>query len=240
MAREPLERPGQRRRRACRGRTTSSADELVAQVAVGRRVAVLVALLEQQAEHRVVARARRARRATTSSSSASKRSTASRKRAPRAARPEVALDQRHRQHPRHRAHACRASRAPRRAAARPRPRRGRRTRRAGSSPASGASSARASRRARASCPARAGRAPRPAGRTRAMRSPWNGAWMQPPLAHVLVAVEEQDRVLAGERPQELPALPGGRDRRVEPEDLAHRVGVREQHHRLARSSRSGS
>ena len=55
---------------------------------------------------------------------------------------------------------------------------------------------------------------------------------QPPLAEVLLAVEQQNRVRAGERPQELPALAGWRDRRVEREHLAHRVGAGEQHHRL--------
>src|SRR5690349_487856 len=47
-----------------------------------------------------------------------------------------------------------------------------------------------------------------------------------------VAVGQQDRVLAGERAQELPALARGRDRRVETEDVAHRVGVRDEDHRL--------
>ena len=55
---------------------------------------------------------------------------------------------------------------------------------------------------------------------------------QPPLAQVLVAVDDEDRVGAGERAQELPALPGGRDRRGQGEHLAHGVGSAEQHHRL--------
>ena len=55
---------------------------------------------------------------------------------------------------------------------------------------------------------------------------------QAPLAQVLVAVDDEDRVGARERPHELPALAGGRDRRGQGEDLAHRVGSAEQHHRL--------
>jgi hypothetical protein len=53
-----------------------------------------------------------------------------------------------------------------------------------------------------------------------------------PLAQVLLAVEHEDRVRPGEGAEELPALPGRRDQRVEPEDLADRVGAREEHHRL--------
>ena len=55
---------------------------------------------------------------------------------------------------------------------------------------------------------------------------------EPALAQVLLAVEEQDRVRTGERAQELPALPGRRDGRVQTEHRPHRVRAREQDHRL--------
>ena len=55
---------------------------------------------------------------------------------------------------------------------------------------------------------------------------------QPPLAQMLLPVDDEDRVRPGERAQELPALAGGGDRRGQREDLAHRVGSAEQDHRL--------
>ena len=55
---------------------------------------------------------------------------------------------------------------------------------------------------------------------------------QPSLAQVGLAVEQQDRMRSGERAQELPALARGRDRWVEAEHFADRVGIGEQDHRL--------
>ena len=55
IAREPLERPRQRRRRAVVA-ADQQRHQLVAQVTVRRGVALLVALLEQEVEHRVAAR----------------------------------------------------------------------------------------------------------------------------------------------------------------------------------------
>ena len=102
MAGEPLERPRQRGRRGVVARHEQR-HELVAQVAVARRVAVLVALLEQHRQHRVVARI---------GAAAGDHLEQQRvevlhpqpEAAPRAARAEIALHERHREHPRHRAH----------------------------------------------------------------------------------------------------------------------------------------
>ena len=204
MAREALERPRERR-----GRAVVAADEqrheLVAQVAVGRRPAVLVALLEQERQHRVVARVGR-RRAMMSSSSASKRSTATRKRphglrGPRSRWTSAIASIRGIERtlssvvstacaqPRRLVVAARAEDDAQddleRQLAHPLERR--------DAPAPGAQLAGARGRRRR-------------GRSARIRSPWNGTCIEPALAHVLVAVEEQDRVLAGERAQELPAL----------------------------------
>ena len=102
MAGEPLERPRQRGRRGVVARHEQR-HELVAQVAVARPVAVLVALLEQHRQHRVVARVG----AAAGDHLEQQRVEALHPQpeaAPRAARAEIALHQRHREHPRHRAH----------------------------------------------------------------------------------------------------------------------------------------
>ena len=75
-------------------------------------------------------------------------------------------------------------------------------------------------------------------RERAHPRPVKRGLEQPALAQVLFPVEQQDRMRPGERPQELPALAGGRDRRIEAEHLAHGVRMREQHHRLLRPVRA--
>ena len=55
---------------------------------------------------------------------------------------------------------------------------------------------------------------------------------EPPFAQMFLTVQHEDRVLPGERAQELPTLPSGGDRRIEAEDLPDRVRVGERHHRL--------
>ena len=204
--------------------------QLVAQVTVRRGVALLVALLEQDVEHRVAARLPAPLRHQLEQHlvEALDRHPEA---APGAVSPEVAHHERHRQDLRQR-----PDRAKRRFDHGAQPRR--------LAPVGGAEHdpqdhfegqlAHPVKRHHAPVPG-AQLAARELGdhrRERAHPLAVERALQQPSLADVLGSVEQQDRVLARERAQELPALAGRRDRRIEPEDLAHRVGVGEQHHRL--------
>ena len=231
MAGEPLEGPCQRGRRGVVARHQQR-HELVAEVAVARRVAVLVALLEQHGEHGVVAGIG----AAAGYDLEQQRVEALHPQpeaAPRAARAEIALHERHREHPRHRAHGVeravdRLSQLRRLAVA---------------ADAEDDPEDRLERE-----PLHALERHHPAAPTaqllvrqlrdqrleRAHPLAVERRLDQPALTDVLVAVEQRDRVISRERPEELPALAGGRHGGIQPEQLPHGIGMREQHHRLIR------
>ena len=230
VAREPLERPGQRGRRGVvPGR--EQGHELVAQVPVGRRVAAARRAARAAGRASSRRRARPAGAPPRPSSSSSKRSTASRKR-PQGLRG-----------PRSRCTSDMASirgiertvssvpwTASRSCAASCSPRAPKTIRRMVSSVRCFIRSSVITRplHVLSSAPGELG----DGGPERAHALPVERGLDEPPLAQVLLAVEHEDRVRPGEGAQELPALAGGRDRRVEPEDLAHRVRVGEEHERL--------
>ena len=205
-------------------------DELVSEVAIRGRVAVLVALLEQQVEHRVVA----ALRAPARDEVEQQRVEAldgDAKVAPRAARPEVALHEHHREHARERAHAVERAvdgvAQPRRlvVVARSEQHAHDRLEREVLHPFE---------RHDATAPAAQllSRELSDGRREGAHALAVERSLDQAALAQVLLAVEHEDRVRAGERTQELPALAGRRDRRIEAEQLTDGGRVGEQHHRL--------
>ena len=65
-----------------------------------------------------------------------------------------------------------------------------------------------------------------------IRSPWNGPCISRRSRMCSSPSSSRIECGPGERAQELPALSRRRDRRIEPEHRADRVGAREQHHRL--------
>jgi hypothetical protein len=205
--------------------------QLVADVAIARRAVVLVALGEQHREHRVlagvgVAAAVGEQRQQLGVEALHRGPEA----APGAARAEIAPDERHRQHLGQRAHARQRAldhvAQPRHLVA------------AGAEydpqddlqrqlphPLQGADRPLPGRQLLVG-----DRSDRRRERTHPVAVKRRG--QQPPLTQVRLPVEQQDRIGAGERRQEVPALAGRRDRRVKPEDVADRVGAREQDHRL--------
>ena len=205
-------------------------DELVAQVPVRGRVAVLVALLEQHGEHRVLPGlgAPAGDDVEQQPVEALDRDAEA---PPRAARPEIALHERHGQHARHRADGVERAvhgvaqlrRLPLTPRAEDDPQDG--LEREVLHPLEGDHAA----APRSQFGPRQLRDRRPEGpHALAVERRLD----QPPLAQVLLPVEHEDRVRPGEGPQELPALAGGCDRGVEPEDLTDGVRVREEHERL--------
>jgi hypothetical protein len=226
---EPLERPRQRGGRAV---VTShqQRDELVAHVAVGRGVAGLVALFEKQVQDGVADRLGPPARHRLQQQGV-KALDRQPKAPPGAARPEVAPHERHREHPGQRTDVVERGLD--------------RVAQGGDLPLAASAEDHAQddlqrqpshalqRRdpttPRAQLPARELGDHRRKG---AHALPVKRSLHQPPLPQMRLAVEQQDGVRPGERAQELPTLTSRRDRRIQAEDLANGIGVREQHHRL--------